>query len=188
MKKKVLAVVACALLLAACGARGAAPNEITVKEKKETKIHITVPSSYVKEDGLVDEWDNSLYTGVEVEEGETIYYMTEEQQQDLIDDSKNNLAAMIEQVEKSSKYEAVESIEQSNDFSRLRVNVDKQTYESSDKEALFQTLGLPLIHYQLLIGREIDTFAIECEVYDATSDEMLAVVNLPMDLSNGVLK
>lgn len=188
MRIKLAIVATCALLLAACGARGAAPNEVTEKEKEQTAVHITVPSSYVKEDGLVDEWDNSLYTGVEVEEGQTIYYMTEEQQKDLIEDSQNNLAAMLEQVEKSTKYEAVTSIEQSNDFHAIRVNVDKKSYIKSDKEVLFQTIGLPLIHYQLLNGQDADSFVIECEVYDASADEMIEVVNLPMDLSNGVLK
>lgn len=188
MKLKLAFAAACALFLVACGTRGVAPNEVTEKEKKQTSIHITVPSSYVKEDGLVDEWDNSLYTGVEVEEAQTIYYMTEKQQKDLIEDSQNNLAAMMKQVEKSTKYEAVKSIKQSNDFNAIRVNVEKESYVTSDKEALFQTIGLPLIHYQLLNGQHADSFVIECEVYDAATDEVIEVINLPMDLSNGVLK
>lgn len=188
MNKKLIVIAICSLLLAACGARGAAPNDITVKEKKETKIHITVPSSYVKEDGLVDEWDNSLYTGVEIEEDKTIYYMTEEQQQAIIEDSQKNLTAMMEQVAKSTKYKAIESIEQSNDFSNLRIYVNEKKYESSNKEEVFQTLGIPLIHYQLLNGNDADSFVIECEVYDTKKDEVIEVINLPMDLSNGVLK
>lgn len=188
MKKIILTLLACMLVLGACGTRGAEPDKITTEQKNEAQIKITVPSPYLKENGLVDEWDSTMYTGVEVKDEETIYYMSKEQQQALIADSKNNLKAMIEQVSKSSKYEAVDEIVESNDFERVRLYVDSKLYEDSDKDALFQTVGIPLIHYQLLKGRDADSFVIECEVYDAVEQTIIGVVNLPMDLSNGTIE
>lgn len=188
MKKLIILLAAFSLILGACGARGVEPNEVTKEQKEEAKVKIVVPSSYLPEDGLVEAWDNTLYTGVEVGETETVYYMTETQHESIIEDSKSTLDAMMTQVAKSSKYEAVKSMTQSNDFASIRLDVDKATYEKSDKDALFQTIGLPLIHYQLLKGEKVDAFVIECTVYDETADEMVAVVNLPMDLSNGTLE
>lgn len=188
MKKLILCLAACTLLMGACGTRGAEPDKITTEQKNEAQIKITVPSVYLKEDGLVDEWDPTMYTGVEVKEEETIYYMSKEQQKELITDSKSNLNAMVEQVEKSSKYEAVDEIVESNDFASIRLYVDAKKYEASDQDALFQTVGIPLIHYQLLNGKAADSFVIECEVYDAEETTIISVVNLPMDLSNGTLE
>lgn len=187
MKKLLLCIVACTLFISACGTRGAEPDKITTEQKNEAQIQITVPSMYLMEDGLVDEWDPTMYTGVEVKDDETVYYMSEEQQKELITDSKNNLKAMIEQVSKSSKYEAVDEIVESNDFASIRLYVDGKKYENSDRDVLFQTIGLPLVHYQLLKGEEADSFVIECEVYDAKETTIISVVNLPMDLSNGTL-
>lgn len=188
MKKLLLSLVACTLVLGACGTRGAEPDKITTEQKNEAQIKITVPSTYLKEDGLVDEWDSTMYTGVEVKAEETIYYMSKEQQEALISDSRNNLKAMIEQVSKSSKYEAVDEIVESNDFSSIRLYVDSKLYKNSNRDVLFQTIGIPLIHYQLLQGADAESFAIECEVYGIEEEALVELINLPMDLSNGTLE
>lgn len=189
MRKSLAVLTVFALMLGACGTKDQ-QAEGNVKEEEKVVISktIKVPNEYVAENGLVEEWDPSIYEKSEVKDSETIFQMSDEQYKELVADSKKNLAAMLKQVSGSSKFEAVESIDQQSDYESIRVNVDGKAYAKSNQEALFQTIGLPLIHYHLLKGADADSIVIECQVWDVKKDELVGVVNLPMDLSNGTLK
>lgn len=188
MRKSLAVLTVFALMLGACGVQGNETKKEEVKEEVAAKKQVTIPSEYLTEEGIVEEWDSTQYTKSEVKDTETVYYMTEAQEKSLLNDTKKNLEVMIKQVADSKKYAAIQKIEQQNDFERLRLYVDKAKYENSDQDALFRTIGLPIIHYQLLKGVKPDALVIECEIWDAQKDEVISVVNLPMDLSNGVLK
>lgn len=189
MRKSLAVLTVCALMLGACGAKDQqAAGNVKEEEKVVISKTIKVPNEYVAENGLVEEWDPSIYEKSEVKDSETIFQMSDEQYKELVADSKKNLAAMMKQVSGSKKFEAVNSIEQQSDYERIRINVDKKAYLKSDKESLFQTIGLPLIHYHLLKGVPADSIVIECEIWDDKKEENIDVVILPMDLSNGELK
>lgn len=183
MKKLVIVLFSVGLLaLAGCGDKNASENI-----KEENTVTIFMPAEYLNADQKVDDWDPSLLSKkIEKEDG-VDFQMTTSQYSQLKKDTKANLKAMFTQIEKSSKYEAVDSIDIKHEYDSIRLNVNKSLYKKMNREQLFQTMGLPIIHYVLLNKEKPDSFVIECEVFDTKTQEVIEVINLPMDLSNGVL-
>ncbi|GEK35035.1 hypothetical protein [Kurthia sibirica] len=183
----VVLITAIILVLAGCGTKSSDQTSAAQKSVEEATIKIFMPTEYLNDANTVEEWDPTFISKKIVKADGVEFLMTSTQYEQLKKDTKANLKAMFMQIEKSSKFQAVQSIEVKNEYDSIRVNVDKKAYKKMNRDALFQTMGLPIIHYLILNNEQPDSFVIECEVFDANKEENIEVINLPMDLSNGVL-
>lgn len=113
------------------------------------------------------------------DDGSVTYKMSKNKHKEMMDDLATSVEETKTEITDSGNYPSIQSVENSNNFDKFTVTVDREAYESSFDGFVTLSLGLVGSYYQAFDGRDADDMHVEIEMKDAATGEVFDTIVYP---------
>lgn len=182
------------LVLAACGApkKEAVQEDDTNHAQEESgievdkglmNVEVTLPSSFFDEDELdsieekMKEEANADVT--QNDDGSITMKMSKSDHKKMLAEVKEEFDKSITQIIESEDFASIHDVEYNKDLSKIKLIVDKDTFENSLDSFATLTVGISSMFYQALNGKDISKDKVMIEIIDQASKEVFSEVIYP---------
>ncbi len=195
MKKIALLLLISVIIVsfAACSKNAQAPEESTTSTTAATTeavdkgadIDITVPASFFNEDDPAteelteDQKSRGFKKATINEDGSVTYTISEKAYKELQKTMKTDVADGLNAL--TEDYPEIKKVEFNDDFSNIKLYVDKKTYEDSMAVMAVYQAGLLGQTYQAYTGTAIKDLSVDVNVIDNASGEQFEEAHYPAD-------
>ncbi|MGM9945786.1 MAG: hypothetical protein ACI33M_12615 [Lysinibacillus sp.] len=194
MKKWLIACIATALLLTACGGE----NEEATKQEKETEenageslnvdkevfnVDVTLPANFflylTEEEIIAAAKEQGIKETVVNEDGSVTYTMSKSKYEETMKEMEDATVSAIDEIVKSEEYTSIKEISYNKDFTEFDMKVNRQQYEESlDSFAIFG-LFIASAYYGAFDGKLSEDLQIIFNMIDETTGEVYDTVIYP---------
>lgn len=152
-------------------------------------VEVTLPVSFVGEgvDVTILEAEAEEMGIEEVtlnDDGSITYEMTKEVHNEWMEEIKTEINNSITEMVESGDFVSIKDITANDDYTTFTMTVDQEAFENSfDGFAAFG-LGISSSFYQLLDGKDPESYSVTIDVVDEASGEVIDTTVFPDDLDN----
>ena len=181
MKKWLIACIATALLLTACGGENEKETEENAVEslnvdKEVFNVDVTLPANFFlysnEEEIIAAAKEQGIKEAVVNEDGSVTYTMSKLKYEETMKEVEDSTVSAIDEIVKSEEYTSIKEISYNKDFTEFDMKVNRQQYEESfDSFAIF---GLVMVstYYSTFDGKSREDLQITFNMIDETTGEV----------------
>lgn len=154
-------------------------EEVTAEENVEVTItadlligaNVDDIIAKAKEDGIDDVTKNN--------DGSITYKMSEAKHSEMLEDMKNDVAELVDQVLNGESYRDVKNIEYNDNLSEFTLTVNQEGFALYGQESLVPRLGIQGILYQIYNRTDIDELEVKVNKVDEETGEVFGTTVYP---------
>ena len=184
MIRKVVMLFVVATVLVACGDGKVKENE----NSQLGEVQVTLPSQFFE--GMTEESirENAEAEGMKEvnihEDGSVTYTLTEERQQEILKEFKDELDFAVNDIAVSDDYPSIKRVEANADYTKFDIYVDRAQFEANMDMIATLTLYIGSSYYHAFLGNA-KSFKATLNYIDESNDEIIESVILPEALEEG---
>lgn len=155
-------------------------------EKKLFNVELTLPAELFADDefgeieaGITDDTDADV---TQNDDGSITVKMSKKDHKEMMAEMKDEMIETIEEIKDDEEFTSIKDITYNNDFTEMKMIVDKTAYENSFDGFTTMTLGFASMFYQAFDGKDLETDKIKIIIEDESTNEVIDELIYPDQL------
>lgn len=140
-------------------------------------VTITLPASFFKDTDLESikksAEDQGIKNVTQNSDGSVTYKMSKADHKKMMEEMKTSVSDTLNGFKNGTDYSSITEVSYNDDFSQIKISVDKTEYESNMDSFAALAAGFQGMFYQLFDGRKEDDVSVKVDFVDNKTGEIL---------------